>query len=124
MKRHLAPICIGMAVSLLVQPLVLVVLAQSQFATLTGTVRDGSGGVVAGANVMVKDAASGETRRTVTNEEGFFSLSTLPASRYEVFVETKGFQKWHGTGIVLNGADSRSMNIELKVGVATETVTV
>jgi len=98
--------------------------AQSQFANLSGSVRDASGAVVVGASVSVKDAASAETRKTVTNEDGFFGLSTLPASKYEVVVEMKGFQRWRGTDIVLNGADSRTMNIELKVGMTTETVTV
>ncbi len=110
-----------LAALLLIQP---IAFAQSQFATLSGTVGDGSGAVVVGASVTVKDTSSGETRKTVTNQEGFFSVPTLPASKYEVTVEMKGFQKWHGTGIVLNGADTRTMNIELKVGVTTETVTV
>jgi hypothetical protein len=97
---------------------------QSQFANLSGSVKDGTGAVVAGATVAVKDSASGETRKTITNQDGFFSLSTLPAGTYNVTVELKGFQKWHGTGVVLNGADSRSMNIELKIGAVTETVEV
>ena len=108
-------------VFLLLQP---VASAQSQFANLSGSVKDASGAVVAGAAVAVKDASSGETRKTVTNQDGFFSLSTLPAGTYSVTVESKGFQKWHGTGVVLNGADSRSMNIELKLGSISETVEV
>jgi len=87
-------------------------------------VKDGTGAVVVGATVVVKDAASGVTRKTVTNQDGFFSLSTLPVGTYNVTVELKGFQKWHGTGVVLNGADSRSMNIELKLGSMSETVEV
>ena len=94
------------------------------FATLSGTVTDPSGAVITGANVTVKQAKSSEVRNTVTNQDGFFSVPTLPAGTYDVFVDVRGFQKWHGTDIVLNGADSRSMKIVLQVGSTSETVTV
>src|SRR5580704_13680063 len=90
----LGTLSIFLAVFLLLQP---IASAQSQFANLSGSVKDTSGAVVAGAAVTVKDASSGETRKTVTNQDGFFSLSTLPVGTYNVTVESKGFQKWHGT---------------------------
>ena len=98
--------------------------AQSMFATLSGTVTDPSGGVVVGAQVTVKAMDTTEARKSVSNQDGFFSISTLPAGRYEVTVEMKGFQTWHGTDITLNGADSRAMRIDLKVGSTTDVVTV
>jgi len=98
--------------------------AQSQFASLKGTVTDASGAVVTGANVTVRNASSGEVRKSLTNQDGFFSLNTLPAGTYNVIVEMKGFQKWVGAGIVLNGSDSRTMTVELKTGAITETVEV
>jgi hypothetical protein len=98
--------------------------AQSIFATLNGSVRDGSGAVVSGATVAVRNSASGETRKTVTNADGFFTVSTLPAGTYQVTVEMKGFKKWQGSGIMLNGSDSRTMNIELNIGAVSETVEV
>ncbi|PYX72507.1 MAG: hypothetical protein DMG78_12095 [Acidobacteria bacterium] len=95
---------------------------QSQFGSLNGTVVDASGAVSAGANVVVKNVASGESRKTVTNREGFFFVPTLPAGTYQVTVDMKGFQKWVGSGIILNGSDSKTMTVELKVGSASETV--
>ncbi|MBZ5683600.1 MAG: carboxypeptidase regulatory-like domain-containing protein [Acidobacteriia bacterium] len=97
---------------------------QSQFASLNGTVNDPSGAATAGANVVVKNVASGESRKTVTNQDGFFSMSTLPAGTYQVTVDMTGFQKWVGSGIVLNGSDSKTMNVQLKVGSSSETVEV
>src|SRR5262249_37472063 len=98
--------------------------AQSQFATLTGTVTDASGAVVAGASVTIRPTHSADIRKTVTNQDGFFSVPALLAGTYEVLVEMKGFQKWNGKDITLNSSDNRNMRIELKVGTATETVTV
>lgn len=113
---------LGLAVALLLAlPLAF---GQSQFATLNGTVVDASGAVANSANVTVKETASGELRKTVTNRDGFFSVPTLPAGTYQVIVEMTGFRKWVGSGIVLNGSDSKTMNIELKVGGGNETVEV
>lgn len=94
------------------------------FGTLSGTVTDSSGGVVVGARVTVKPMNSTEARKTVTNQEGFFSVPTLPAGTYQVLVEMKGFQKWQGNDIAVNGADSRSMKIELRVGSSSESIVV
>jgi len=52
--------------------------AQSQFATLSGTVNDPSGAAVAGAKVAVKGTTSGESRQTETNGDGFFHLCYAP----------------------------------------------
>lgn len=95
---------------------------QSQFGTLNGTVTDSTGAVAPGANISVKNTASGQVRKTVTNHEGFFSVPSLPAGNYQVSAELKGFQKWVGSGIALNGSDSKTLQIELKVGSINETV--
>jgi hypothetical protein len=98
--------------------------AQSMFATLSGTVIDPSGAVIPGADVSVKNAHSGVARKVVSNAEGFFNVSSLPAGTYDVEAAMKGFTNWKGTGIVLNGGDSRTMTITLAVAVTTTTVEV
>jgi Carboxypeptidase regulatory-like domain len=129
-RRHFGVLgsIVAVATLLLVAVLPLAVVpgasAQSQFATLSGTVTDSSGAIVSGAAVTLKYSASGETRKTVTNDDGFFSVPTLPAGTYDVTVETQGFQTWHGRNIVLNGADSRTMKIEMKVGAVSERIEV
>ncbi len=98
--------------------------AQSMFATLTGTVQDSAGAVIVGAGVTVRNMASGETRVATTNKGGYFSIPELPAETYQVIIVAKGFEKYRASGIALSGGDTRSMNIQLKVGAATETVEV
>ena len=51
-------------------------------ATFTGTVRDTSGAVVAGAEVVVSNATIGVTRATVTNNDGEWVTSALPVGTY------------------------------------------
>ncbi len=98
--------------------------AQSMYATLSGTISDSSGAVIPGADVTLKNANSGDLRKTVTNLEGFFTVSSLPVGTYDVAVTMKGFTNWQGTGIVLNSGDSKKMTINLSVAVAATTVEV
>ncbi len=98
--------------------------AQSVFGTLTGTVTDNTGAVVAGANITVQNTASGDVRKTVSNKEGYFSVTTLPAGTYKVIAETQGFAKWERGGIVLNSSDTRTIKIDLSVAGTKEVVEV
>lgn len=94
-------------------------------ATLTGTVSDTSGAVVAGATVIMKNEASGDLRRTVSNGEGFFTITAVPPGVYTVAVEAKGFNKFEQKGVSLNAGDKRNLSdIALAVGSGAETVTV
>jgi hypothetical protein len=98
--------------------------AQSMFAHLSGTVTDSTGAVVVGANVIIQKMASNETRVTTTDHDGYFSVTELPAAAYRVIVSAKGFKKTEASGIALTGGDDRTMNIQLKIGAASETVEV
>ncbi len=65
-----------------------------------------------------------DTRVLESNGDGFFAAPTLPAATYEVTVEMKGFQQWIGKGILLNSDDSKTLQIDLKVGAVTDSVVV
>jgi hypothetical protein len=47
-------------------------LAQGNTGTISGTVSDSSGAVVAAAKVDLTDAASGSVRSTTTSDKGFY----------------------------------------------------
>ena len=99
-------------------------LAQSIFAHLSGTVTDSSGAVVPGARVTVTNTATRITQQLVSNKEGYFSVAQLPIGTYEVSVQAKGFEKWVGTGIVLNASDVKDLSIPLRVGIESQTIEV
>jgi hypothetical protein len=100
------------------------VLAQSIFASLSGTVTDPNGAVITGATVNVQNDATKVVQRFVTNDSGYFSAPQLPVGTYSVSVTAEGFQNWSGTGIVLHGSDVRTVSIHLAVGRASQTVVV
>jgi len=99
-------------------------LAQSIFANLSGTATDSSGGVVQGVRVLVQNEGTKIVREAVTDKAGFFSVTQLSVGTYTVTAETRGFEKWKGSGIVLQSGDVKSLSISLRVGAETETVVV
>ena len=93
--------------------------------TVTGTVVDQSQAIVPGATVLLQDEASGALRRTVSNTQGFFSITAIPAGTYTVTIESTGLVKWQRTGVVIHPGDRVNLrDIALKVGAVTEQVTV
>jgi len=99
--------------------------AQQTTASLNGTVLDVSGATVADATVTLKNEASGDTRATVSNSDGYFVFTAVPPASYSLSVEMAGFKVWQAKGIVLNSADKRNViGIKLQPGLKSETVVV
>ena len=98
--------------------------AQRTTASIRGTVTDATGGVVPGADVTVKGTDTGLTQSTVTNTDGVYSFPELPVGTYSVEVTISGFKSSVQTGIALNVADQRTVNVTLETGAVSETVTV
>ena len=121
LKKSFVTLLFAVALFGLAQP----TLAQQTSATLTGTVFDASGAVVGEATVTLKNEASGDTRTTISNSEGFFTFAAVPPASYSLTVEQAGFKTWEVKGIMLNSADKRSVaGIKLMPGLKTETVVV
>ena len=80
--------------------------AQSIFGTISGTITDSSGSVIPNANVTAKNEASGDIRRSVTNGDGYYTFSSIPAGTYSILVEAPGFQKTQQNGLNLLGAEN------------------
>jgi len=97
---------------------------QGIFATLTGVVSDPSNALVNGAKVTLTDAASGSSRETVTNSDGYFTFASVPVGTYTLSVEAQGFQIYKASNIRLGGGERRNNNVTLTVGSTTQTVEV
>jgi len=57
--------------------------AQITSATISGTTKDETGGVLPGVDVEVKNVDTGLTRSVVTDGNGYFTVPGLPPGRYE-----------------------------------------
>jgi len=100
--------------------------AQSQAinGTIEGTVKDGSGAVLPGVTVTVTNTDTGTQRVVVTNEDGVFRAPLLQLGRFTVTAELSGFSKYEQTGIGLSAGQTVVLNIPMKIGGMTETITV
>ena len=99
------------------------VCAQSNYATLTGTVTDVQQLPVAGATVELTAAGTGAVRRAVTNQQGIFDAPALLPDEYELKIEANGFAITRQT-IRLEVGQKSALNITLKVGTVNEGVKV
>jgi carboxypeptidase family protein/TonB-dependent receptor-like protein len=82
-------------------------------ASLEGTVTDSSGAPVPGADVVLRNTASGVTRPLATNEEGFFRANVLPVGSYEVEVHKGGFSAYRHAAITLTVGETVRLQIQL-----------
>ncbi len=99
--------------------------AQTVSGTVMGSVVDPSGAAVAGAPVALTNEGRGDSRRTVTTENGSFIFLAVPPGTYSLRVDPQGFTSFQRTGIVLNANERLSVGkIELALGAVTATISV
>lgn len=102
----------------------LVVWAQSETATLLGTVRDANGAVMQNATITVKNVATGIASTSQTDSNGDYQISNLKIGTYQVVVEAAGFNRTVANDVNLTVNARQRVDLSLQVATAAETVTV
>ncbi len=98
--------------------------AQVDTATVTGTVRDTSGAVVANATVIATETETGIKVSTKSNPDGNYVITPLKIGRYSVSAEAAGFQTETHQNIVLNVQQNLRLDFQLHVGSVAQTAEV
>jgi hypothetical protein len=94
-------------------------------ASITGVVKDPSGGVLPGVTVEASSPVLIEkVRAAVTDGSGVYRIVDLRPGTYAVTFSLPGFTTVRREGIVLTGSFSANVNADLKVGALEETITV
>src|SRR5256712_588664 len=94
-------------------------------AVIAGSVKDSSGAVLPGVNVEATSPELIEKIRTaVTDGTGQYRIEDLRPGAYTVTFSLPCFTTWKREGSELTGTFTATINVELKVGVVAETVTV
>ena len=91
--------------------------------TISGTIEDESGGVLPGVTVTATNTGTGGTRTAVTNGQGRYEITNLPAGRYDVRGVLPGFSSDAATVTVAAGG-SALVDMSLAIAPLAETVTV
>jgi len=94
------------------------------FGTMVGTVTDPSGSVIPGVKVTVTDQGTGGSRSVVANDQGYFVIPALHPSTYDITAGAAGFATFSQTNVTLLADQSLTLDVQMKVGQASETVTV
>ncbi|MBV9505173.1 MAG: TonB-dependent receptor [Acidobacteriia bacterium] len=97
--------------------------AQSNQGTITGTISDPAGAVVAAAQIEVKNTETGVVYQGGTSNTGNYVIS-LPAGNYEITVTVPGFKKSVQQNVPVVVATDTRRDVTLEVGETTESVTV
>jgi len=92
--------------------------------SLSGTLRDPSGALIAGARVTLVNAALKFEYTAVTNSEGFYSFPTLPVGHYDVTMEAAGFKTEKKSNLIVDTDAALKLDATLVIGERTEQVSV
>ncbi|MCC7343223.1 MAG: TonB-dependent receptor [Bryobacterales bacterium] len=98
--------------------------AQEVRASITGIVQDASGAAISGAKVAVTNVQQNTTVETVTNATGNYVTPLLQPGEYRMTVTFPGFNQYVRPSIILQMQDRARVDVQLKLGEITETVTV
>ncbi|MCW5966053.1 MAG: carboxypeptidase regulatory-like domain-containing protein, partial [Bryobacterales bacterium] len=98
--------------------------AQSQLATISGTITDTSGSAIPGAQVIASNAATGLRVTSQTNASGYYLVRDLPIGAYVVNIESQGFRTYVRDNLTLTTGQALTIDVRMEVGSLTETIVV
>ncbi len=92
--------------------------------SISGVVRDPSGAVLSGVDVVARNTATGVKTAVATDGKGFYSLQALPVGSYDIEVKKQGFKGYLQSGLLLNVNDALTVDVSLPIGQVAEKVEV
>jgi hypothetical protein len=93
--------------------------------SISGTVLDPQGAVVAGAKVTARHVATNREFMSETTSAGIFTLRALPPGTYDVKIQATSFRSYESKGLQVNVGEDTSLGaVKMEIGAASETLTV
>src|SRR5271168_2991678 len=92
--------------------------------SVSGTVKDSSGAVIAGATVVVTNTDTGVQQTVTASDKGAYAFASLPVGHYQLDFTSPGFRPYRRTGVVVDANSELLVDATLEVGAKTDTVTV
>src|SRR5215471_16096764 len=93
----------------------LVAFAQTDRGSITGTVSDPAGAVVANASIEARNTETGVVYPTVASGTGNYTIGQLPVGTYELTVVSPGFKKYVRPGLIIQAAQTIRVDAGLEV---------
>ena len=98
--------------------------AQGGRGGISGLVTDPTGAAIPSAKVTVVSISNGVTRSTITTAAGFYSFVSLDPATYRVTATANGFETVTHDKVIVSVDQASEVNITLRVGSATQVITV
>jgi carboxypeptidase family protein len=98
--------------------------AQTTYATITGTVTDGSGAVIEGATIVATNVETTVATTTTTNREGVYTVPQLREGPYMLSIKAPGLREFIETNLLLVARDIRRVDARLEVASVETAITV
>jgi hypothetical protein len=98
--------------------------AQSTGGSLSGTVKDGTGGVLPGVTITISNTDTSLTRTVVTDARGHYIASDLPPGPYSVKGTLEGFNAALRTGITMSVGRDAVLDLDMNLGKLSDEVIV
>jgi hypothetical protein len=98
--------------------------AQADRGTITGTVTDPSGAIVAAARVSAENTETHNVVESLTSSTGNFTLPQLPVGLWDITVVAPGFKRFRSLKNTIQVAQTVRVDAVLELGSNTETIAV
>jgi hypothetical protein len=98
--------------------------AQTDRATLEGTVMDASGATIGAAKVRIVEVQTGISAEKIANAEGYYRFPAIAIGEYTVTASDTGFKTKNIQGVRLQVGQTRTLDIKIEVGGVAETIDV
>lgn len=92
-----------------------IVSSQAQTGIINGTIKDPNSAALVGAPVTVRNETTGETRNTVTDNQGRFKIEGLAPGGYKIIINQGGFKTSERTVSIESG---KTEAVEIKLEIA------
>lgn len=92
--------------------------------TLSGVIKDQSGGILQNAPVKIENSSTGISVQVLSNDQGLYIAPDLKAGVYQISASAPGFETVTKTGVELRVQDRLSVDFTLNVGQSTSAVSV
>lgn len=97
--------------------------SSSTTSSLTGSVTDEQGSIIAGAIITVKNTQTSIVREIRSQEDGAYLITQLPPANYEITISAEGFNT-QTTRLELVLGSTALVNISMKIGATSDIIEV
>ncbi|HUK32300.1 MAG TPA: M56 family metallopeptidase [Vicinamibacterales bacterium] len=98
--------------------------AQSQFATVSGTVTDQHGRPIKGVRLVLSNGAAQTKNEVKSDASGYYEFVGIPSGTYELMFESPGMAYLKREGLTVASGQAVQINAVMKIGSVEETISV